>query len=78
MISHALFTPPLRTEDIGQKLGKHMPESAPRHALKIRKKLWILFAGLGLLFLLIGLFQGQDAAVLRKAIRICLECIGIA
>lgn len=55
-----------------------MPESAPRHALKIRKKLWILFAGLGLLFLLIGLFQGQDAAVLRKAIRICLECIGIA
>lgn len=36
-----------------------------------------------LLFLLaavliaVGIWQGQPALVLRKAIRICLECVGI-
>lgn len=28
-------------------------------------------------FVVAGLLQGQDKAVLAKAIRICLECIGI-
>lgn len=32
-------------------------------------------AGAG--FLLYGIFTGQAIAVLQKAIRVCLECIGI-
>ena len=28
-------------------------------------------------FILIGISQGDTAIVLRKAIRICLECIGV-
>ena len=31
----------------------------------------------GAVFLLIGIFSGQALAVLHKAIRVCLECIGI-
>lgn len=28
-------------------------------------------------FILIGIMNGQEMEVLRKAVRICLECIGI-
>lgn len=35
----------------------------------------LLLAGAALLG--IGLFLGQEQAVLAKAIRICLECVGI-
>lgn len=31
----------------------------------------------GVLFLIIGVWRGEPAIVLQKAIRICLECIGI-
>lgn len=36
---------------------------------------FLLFCGI--LFLIIGVNRGEDQAVLQKAIRICLECIGI-
>ena len=36
----------------------------------------IVFSG-GFAFLLIGIFRGEVGVVLQKAIRICLECIGI-
>ena len=32
---------------------------------------------LGLLLAGLGLFQGEAAIVTRKAVRVCLECIGI-
>ncbi len=32
---------------------------------------------LGTIFLVIGIIRGEAADVLRKAINICLECIGI-
>jgi len=32
---------------------------------------------LGLLFIVLGLLQGDYAEILRKAILICYECIGI-
>ena len=35
----------------------------------------LALAGAG--FLLYGIFTGQAIAVLNKAIRVCLECIGI-
>lgn len=32
---------------------------------------------LGVLFLALGLLRGEQIDVLQKAVRICLECIGI-
>ena len=37
---------------------------------------WILLAA-GTALAAIGLLQGQYASVLAKAVRICMECIGI-
>ncbi len=37
----------------------------------------IALIALGAAFVTVGLFMGQANAVLQKAIRICLECIGI-
>lgn len=31
----------------------------------------------GILFLVIGISRGEPAIVMMKAVRICLECIGI-
>lgn len=44
-----------------------------------RKKLslWIVGVGIGALFLLLGAFDHQFTDIYRKAIMICLECIGI-
>lgn len=35
----------------------------------------VFFAGL--IFLAYGIFRGEAAVVLRKAVTVCLECIGI-
>ncbi|MBE5937728.1 MAG: hypothetical protein E7265_06830 [Lachnospiraceae bacterium] len=37
---------------------------------------WI-FAATGLVFMAIGIWRGEVAEVCSKAIKICLECIGI-
>lgn len=39
--------------------------------------LWTVLVLAGAAFLLLGVFKGQAVAVLQKAIRVCLECIGI-
>jgi hypothetical protein len=31
----------------------------------------------GILFILLGIFRGEAAAVLNKAVNICMECIGL-
>lgn len=43
------------------------------------KKKWVTLVLLLASFILIGIgiFEGQPAAVLAKAVRICLECVGI-
>lgn len=38
---------------------------------------WQLGAALGLFFLGVGAVQGQFSVILRKAVMICMECIGI-
>jgi len=40
-------------------------------------RLWLYGTLTGILFLLIGLLQGQFAVIWQKAVLICLECIGI-
>lgn len=32
---------------------------------------------IALVFIVLGISRGENAVVLRKAIRICLECIGL-
>lgn len=39
--------------------------------------LWLAGAAVGILFLGIGAVQGQPDVIWRKAVLICLECIGI-
>lgn len=42
-----------------------------------RKYAWLWGMLVGILFLGIGVFQGQFALIWRKAVMICMECIGI-
>ena len=39
--------------------------------------LCLVILGVGIVFIVLGLLQGDFADVLRKAILICFECIGI-
>lgn len=44
------------------------------------KKKWIITTGLiiaGIVFIAIGIVREEHIEVLRKAVNICLECIGI-
>ncbi|MBD5549823.1 MAG: hypothetical protein HDQ96_01410 [Lachnospiraceae bacterium] len=38
---------------------------------------WLFGVVLGVIFLGIGAMQGQFAVIWRKAVMICMECIGI-
>ena len=38
---------------------------------------WAIGAGIGVLFLVLGASNDQFADIYRKAVMICLECIGI-
>lgn len=44
---------------------------------RARKWAWPLLSLLSLLMIALGVFRGEVAIVLNKAVRICLECIGI-
>ena len=45
----------------------------------MNKRLWLGLGllALGLVFVVLGLSRGEAGIVLTKAVRICLECIGI-
>jgi len=43
---------------------------------KIRRLSFIILA-LGVIAALFGLYRGEAALVMQKAVRVCLECIGI-
>ncbi len=38
---------------------------------------WLIGLGIGVVFLILGFFGGQLEEIYRKAVMICLECIGI-
>lgn len=59
------------------------PERAPNHApqhlnAKVRIAIGVAIAALAIACIVIGIAGNEQTAVLRKATRICLECIGIA
>ena len=45
--------------------------------MKSEKATQILLLAAGMLFFLAGIFRGESAVVLSKAIKICMECVGI-
>lgn len=45
--------------------------------LKILRWSSLLLAVCGLSMMLFGIYRGEMAVVLKKAVNICLECIGI-
>ncbi len=44
---------------------------------RCKEKAWLLGTALGLLFLGVGAVWGQLEVIWKKAVMICLECIGI-
>ncbi len=42
-----------------------------------RKNLWVCGLALGMMFLGLGAAQGDFGVIFKKAVMICLECIGI-
>jgi len=44
---------------------------------KSKKMMWAAGTAVGVLFLLLAFFDGQFTDMYRKAVMICLECIGI-
>ena len=43
----------------------------------MKNRVGIALAAAGTLLCALGIWQGQHEAVLAKAIRICMECVGI-
>jgi len=46
-------------------------------SIKMRFILRAVIIAAGLLFMCIGIWQGELTAIMRKAVVICMECIGI-
>ena len=45
--------------------------------MKSEKVTQIFLLAAGLVFFLVGIFRGEATAVLSKAIKLCMECVGI-
>ena len=45
--------------------------------MKSEKAIQIFLLAVGLVFFLVGIFRGEAATVLSKAIKLCMECVGI-
>ncbi len=43
----------------------------------MKKRLWLLLSAGGIVLMFFGILRGEADTVLKKAILICLECIGI-
>ena len=45
--------------------------------MKSKKAAQIFLLAAGLIFFFIGILRGEAAVVLSKAIKLCMECVGI-
>lgn len=48
-----------------------------KHSARKCFPFWIIGMAIGVLFLAIGIYEKQLSEIYRKAVMICLECIGI-
>lgn len=51
--------------------------SCSKYGVRKRFPFWIIGMAIGVLFLAIGIYDKQLSEIYRKAVMICLECIGI-
>ncbi|MGI5174208.1 hypothetical protein H0R92_11505 [Treponema sp. OMZ 840] len=54
-----------------------LPQAAPPFGIRIKNLAAACALVLGAAFIVFGIMRGEQRIVLQKAIRICLECIGI-
>ena len=45
--------------------------------MKSEKATQVFLLAAGMVFILVGIFRGEAATVLSKAIKLCMECVGI-
>ena len=45
--------------------------------MKSEKATQVFLLAAGTVFFLVGIFRGEATAVLSKAIKLCMECVGI-
>ena len=45
--------------------------------MKSEKATQVFLFASGMVFFLVGIFRGEAAVVLSKAIKLCMECVGI-
>ena len=43
----------------------------------MKRRGWIVLLALAVGLIAVGWLQGQPASVMAKAVRVCLECVGI-
>ena len=44
---------------------------------QVKNRIAIAVTSLGAVFLLLGVIRGEDTVVWRKAVNVCMECIGL-
>ena len=54
-----------------------MPSNNRSYDVHDKKQAQLLLLAAGVLMLLFGLWRGEADTVLSKAIRLCMECVGI-
>lgn len=57
--------------------GERIKNMVTNHKGKKKIPLWTVGVVCGVLFLVIGAYENQFTEIYRKAVMICLECIGI-
>lgn len=60
-----------------QKSSREGGANAPKSSKSKKLPIWLMGLCVGVLFLGIGAYEEQFTDLYRKAVMICLECIGI-
>ena len=58
-------------------MAQHHRNLIGEYRMKLKEYLSVLFLLLGILLIVLGIARGESEVVWEKAVKICLECIGI-